>query len=152
MARVKTKGTAPEVLLRHELWRRGFRYRVNVKTLPGSPDLVFPKYRTTVFVNGCFWHGHEGCGAYVVPKTNTAFWKEKVQRNRERDQRVWRALLAKGWEVLFVWECELSKDRLEDTVSKVSETILENGLTYEEFQKKRKEENLRHLVEDVKKI
>ena len=113
--------------LRHALWRRGFRYRVNVRRLPGSPDIVLAKYRTVVFVHGCFWHGHKGCKNYTVPKSNTAFWVAKVARNQERDQEVWRQLEAKGWSVIIVWECELKKAVLEETVGRVAEEIVWNG-------------------------
>lgn len=151
MSNVKTKGTGPEVILRHALWRDGFRYRVNVKDLPGSPDIVLPKYRTVVFVNGCFWHGHQGCKDYVVPKTNTSFWEEKVKRNRERDERVWRSLLAKGWEVIIVWECELAKDLLDDTASRVADKIRDNGSALTKMRDNRREENLRHRLETPKR-
>lgn len=98
MSAVHSASTKPEILLRHELWLKGYRYRVNVKHLPGSPDIVLPKYRTVIFVNGCFWHGHQGCTKYTVPKTNTNFWKAKVTRNQERDQEVcvnWRPKLGR---------------------------------------------------------
>ena len=113
--------------MRHALWRRGFRYRVNVKGMPGSPDIVLAKYRTVIFVHGCFWHGHKGCKNYTVPKSNTEFWVAKVARNRERDQEVWRQLEAKGWSVIIVWECELKKAVLEETVGRVAEEIARNG-------------------------
>ena len=86
MSHIRSMNTKPEVALRRALWRRGFRYRVNVKNLPGSPDIVLPKHRTVVFVHGCFWHGHNGCKEYTVPKTNTEFWVNKGARNQERDQ------------------------------------------------------------------
>ena len=87
---------------------------MNVRRLPGSPDIVMPKYRTVIFVHGCFWHGHKGCKNYTVPKSNTEFWVEKVARNKARDQEVWRQLEAKGWNVIIVWECELKKAMLEE--------------------------------------
>ena len=127
MAAIHSVDTKPEITLRHELWRRGFRYRVNDRRLPGSPDIVLPKYRTVVFVHGCFWHGHMGCSKYKVPKTNTDFWTAKVARNQERDQEVWRKLEAKGWAVIIVWECELEKARLAETIDRVSSEILHNG-------------------------
>lgn len=101
----------PELKLRHSLWHLGFRYRVNDKRLPGSPDIVLPKYRTVIFIHGCFWHGHRDCKFYTVPKTNTEFWTAKVARNQERDQEVWRQLETKGWAVVIVWECQLKKGR-----------------------------------------
>ena len=127
MSHNRAKNTGPELSLRHSLWRRGFRYRVNDKRLPGSPDIVLPKYRTVIFVHGCFWHGHKDCKYYTVPKTNTEFWTAKIARNQERDQEVWRKLEAKGWSVIIVWECQLKKAVLEDTVNQVAEEIRHNG-------------------------
>lgn len=136
MVAIRSTSSKPEVTLRHFLWEKGFRYRVNVKRLPGSPDIVLPKYRTAIFVHGCFWHGHQDCKYYTVPKTNTEFWKAKVARNQERDQEVWRQLEAKGWFVIIVWECQLKKAHLEETVKAVSAEIRRNG----EALKKAKEE------------
>ena len=150
MAAVHSSNTKPEVQLRHALWGLGFRYRVNVKRLPGSPDIVFPKYRTVIFVHGCFWHGHKGCKNYTVPKTNTDFWVAKVNRNRERDQEVWRKLEAKGWSVIIVWECQLKKANLEETVARVASEIIRNGENYRvvlEERKKAREEYLRERKE-----
>jgi len=113
--------------LRHALWRHGFRYRSNDKYLPGSPDIVLPKYHTVIFIHGCFWHGHKGCKNYTIPKTNTDFWTAKVARNQERDQEVWRQLEAKGWFVIIVWECELKKAVLDETVARVEAEIRQNG-------------------------
>ncbi len=127
MSHIRSVNTKPEVALRCALWRRGFRYRVNVKELPGSPDIVLPKHRTVVFVHGCFWHAHKGCKIYHLPKTNTDFWQAKVTRNQERDQDVWRQLEARGWSVVIVWECELAKAKIEDTVERVSTEITNNG-------------------------
>ena len=103
---------------------------MNVKGLPGSPDIVLAKYRTVIFVHGCFWHGHRGCKYYTVPKTNTEFWVAKVARNQERDQEVWRQLEAKGWSVVIVWECELKGASLDDTVARVAAEIVRNGKAY----------------------
>ena len=86
MSHIRSKDTGPEILVRKALHRLGYRYRLNVKSLPGTPDIVLPKYRTAIFVNGCFWHGHTGCRYYTVPKSNTDYWKEKVRRNIERDE------------------------------------------------------------------
>ena len=127
MAAIHSADTKPEIVLRHELWRRGFRYRVNDRRLPGSPDVVLPRYRTVVFVHGCFWHGHKGCSKYTVPKTNTEFWTAKVARNQARDQEVGRKLEAQGWAVVIVWECELEKAHLADTIDRVVSEILHNG-------------------------
>lgn len=130
MAAIHTASTKPERMLRQSLWRRGFRYRNNEKDLPGSPDIVLPKYRTAIFVHGCFWHGHKDCKYYTVPKTNTDFWKAKVARNQERDQEVWRQLEAKGWFVIIVWECQLKKAHLAETVETVAKEIRHNGELY----------------------
>ena len=130
MALVHSSDTKPEVILRHSLWCKGFRYRVNDKRLPGKPDIVFPKYRTVIFVHGCFWHGHKGCKNYTIPKTNTVFWINKVERNQERDQEVWRQLEARGWSVIIVWECELKKKRFVETIDRVEKQIIDNGESF----------------------
>ena len=138
MSRIRSVSTKPELLLRHAIWHRGFRYRVNAKNLPGKPDIVLHKYRTVVFVHGCFWHGHKGCKIYSVPKTNTDFWMAKVARNQERDQEVWRKLEAKGWSVIIVWECQLKKDKLNETIDRVAAEIVQNGDLYRAAQEERK--------------
>ena len=138
MSRVHSSSTKPEVILRHSLWRLGFRYRINDRQLPGSPDVVLPKYRTAVFVHGCFWHGHKGCKYYTVPKTNTNFWVSKVARNQERDQKVWRKLEAKGWSVIIVWECQIKKTTLDETVERVAAEIALNGQALRAAQEERK--------------
>ncbi len=138
MSRIRSVSTKPELLLRHAIWHRGFRYRVNVNNLPGRPDIVLPKYRTVVFVHGCFWHGHKGCKVYSVPKTNTDFWMAKVARNQERDQEVWRKLEAKGWSVIIVWECQLKKTKLDETIDRVAAEIVRNGDMYRAEQEERK--------------
>ena len=138
MAAIHSSSTKPELKLRRALWSLGFRYWVNEKRLPGKPDIVLPKYRTVVFIHGCFWHGHKDCKYYTVPKTNTEFWTAKVTRNQQRDQEVWRQLEAKGWYVIIVWECELKKHRFEDTVNSVAAEIVRNGNTYNYIQTARK--------------
>ena len=127
MAAIHSSSTKPELLFRRTIWGHGFRYRVNDKRLTGKPDIVLPKYRTIIFIHGCFWHGHKGCKNYTIPKTNTEFWTAKVARNQERDQEVWRQLEAKGWFVIIVWECELKKAVLEETIARVEEEIRQNG-------------------------
>ena len=138
MAAIHSSSTKPELKLRRALWSLGFRYRINEKHLPGKPDIVLPKYRTVVFIHGCFWHGHKDCEYYTVPKTNTDFWTAKITRNQQRDQEVWRQLEAKGWYVIIVWECELKKHRFEDTVNSVAAEIVRNGNTYQYIQTARK--------------
>lgn len=127
MSHNRAKNTGPELRLRHALWHLGFRYRVNDKHLPGSPDIVLPKYRTVIFVHGCFWHGHKDCKNASTPKTNTDFWKAKITRNQDRDQEVWRQLEAKGWAVIIVWECQLKKAVLEETLHCLETDIIQNG-------------------------
>ena len=138
MSHNRAKNTGPERSLRRALWRQGFRYIVNDKRLPGRPDIVLPKYRTAVFVHGCFWHGHNDCKYYTVPKTNTEFWIAKVARNQERDQEVWRKLEAKGWSVIIVWECQLKKANREETIDRVAEEIVRNGEIYRATQEERR--------------
>ena len=104
MSAIRSTDTKPEVWLRKTLFARGFRFRKNVKTLPGKPDIVLPKYRAVIQVNGCFWHGHN-CHLFKIPKTRTEFWLGKINGNRERDQRTIKALETQGWRVLVVWEC-----------------------------------------------
>ena len=158
MAAIHSASTKPELKLRHALWNLGFRYRVNDKRLPGKPDIVLPKYRTVIFVHGCFWHGHKNCLGYAVPKTNTEFWIEKIKRNQERDQETWRLLEAKGWYVIVVWECELNKKCLDNTISTVANQIRFNGCTYHGIQEERKaaraqyKEDLRNKKERTQQI
>lgn len=138
MSHIHSASTKPELQLRHALWGLGFRYRVNDKRLPGKPDIVLPKYRSVIFIHGCFWHGHKGCPTSHIPETNTEFWTAKITRNQQRDQEVWRQLEAKGWYVIIVWECELKKHRFEDTVNSVAAEIVRNGNTYQYIQTARK--------------
>lgn len=150
MSHNRAKNTGPEMLLRHLLWSLGFRYRLNAKDLPGSPDIVLPKYRTAIFVHGCFWHGHKDCKYYTIPKTNTDFWVAKVARNKERDQEVWRKLEAKGWYVIIVWECQLKMGKLEETVERVAKEVVKNGEAYrveQEARRKAREEYRREQKE-----
>ncbi len=108
MSRIRGKDTKPELTLRKALHRLGFRYRIHNAGLPGKPDLVFRRYKTVVFVHGCFWHRHAGCSIATTPKSNTAFWLEKFEKTMARDKRVTTQLEEQGWRVLVVWECELS--------------------------------------------
>ena len=126
MSHIRSKNTKPEQLVRQALWHQGFRYRLHVKDLPGKPDIVLPKYKTAIFINGCFWHGHEGCKDFVVPKSNTAFWLEKIGKNKERDARDETALTSAGWKVITIWECELKKIVIEETISALFKTLAES--------------------------
>ena len=123
MAAIRGKDTNPEVLVRRFLWHRGYRYRLNHKHLPGKPDVVLRKYRTCIFINGCFWHGHEGCKLYSVPKTNTEFWRKKVKRNKERDARVLQQVAEMGWHCITIWECQLKPDCRETTLQYLDYTL-----------------------------
>ncbi|MCI5710201.1 MAG: very short patch repair endonuclease [Prevotella sp.] len=123
MAAIKGKNTKPEMLVRRYLFARGFRYRLNHPRLPGKPDLVLRKYRTVIFVNGCFWHGHEGCRYYVLPKTNTGFWQAKIERNRERDRMEQRRLAEMGWHCITVWECQLKSKVRQQTLESLAFTL-----------------------------
>ena len=123
MSRIRGKATKPELLVRHWLWSHGYRYRLNVKSVPGKPDIVLRKYRTAIFVNGCFWHGHEGCSLYSVPKSNTDFWIAKVQRNRERDRQEYKDLHDAGWQVVVIWECQLKKSIIDSTMYDVEHML-----------------------------
>lgn len=117
MSRIKGKNTKPEEIVRKYLFSKGFRYRKNDKRLPGTPDIVLPKYKTVIFVNGCFWHGHKDCRYFVIPKTNTDFWLNKINTNVERDKRKQEVLKEHGWNVVVVWECELKSKLAEQTLS-----------------------------------
>ena len=137
MAAIRSKDTKPEMIVRRGLWRRGFRYRLNHRGLPGHPDLVLRKYRTCIFVNGCFWHGHrltestvQGSGFMVqssecckIPKTNREFWVAKIRRNKERDKAEQRQLAAMGWHCITVWECELKPSKREETLEAIAFTL-----------------------------
>ena len=130
MAAIRSKNTKPEMIVRRGLWKRGFRYRLNHKRLPGHPDLVLRKYRTCVFVNGCFWHGHlvesntmESSACCKIPKTNREFWVAKIRRNKERDKEEQRKLAAMGWHCITVWECELTPKRREETLESLAFTL-----------------------------
>ena len=123
MSRIRGKNTKPEELVRKYLFSQGFRYRKNDVRLPGKPDIVLPKYKTVIFVNGCFWHKHEGCKYFVWPKNNDNFWKAKILGNSERDKKNYDKLTELGWKVLIAWECELKKavrdERLSALVSEI---------------------------------
>ena len=116
MSRIRSKNTKPEEIVRKHLFSQGFRYRKNDSKLPGKPDIVLPKYKTVIFVNGCFWHGHTGCRYFVWPKSNPDFWKAKITGNVERDKTNCELLADMGWRVLVIWECELKKACIAETL------------------------------------
>jgi len=123
MSRIRAKNTTPEVIVRRQLWARGFRFRLHTNALPGKPDLVLPKWKASVFVHGCFWHRHAGCPLFRLPKTRADFWDAKLSANRQRDLAAVRSLLDMNWRVAVVWECAIrldssaTNDRLSDWIS-----------------------------------
>jgi DNA mismatch endonuclease (patch repair protein) len=120
MASISNKETKPEVAVRSFLFSKGFRFRKNVKTLIGTPDIVLPKYRVIIFVHGCFWHGHQKCSKSALPTSNTLFWKEKIQTNVTRDKKVHYSLKKSHWKIFIIWECELkNKNSFESTMKKL---------------------------------
>jgi DNA mismatch endonuclease (patch repair protein) len=174
MAAIHSKNTKPEMIVRRGLWSRGFRYRLNHKRLPGHPDLVLRKYRTCIFVNGCFWHGHgvalpqmddvrgqmedgiENSECCKIPKTNREFWVAKIRRNKERDKEEQKKLAAMGWHCITVWECELAPKKREETLESIAFTL--NHIWLQDHQAKvmsypkQEEENLQMpmAAEEVK--
>ena len=125
-SKMRSVDTKPEDMVRKYLFSKRLRYRKNVKTLPGKPDIVLPKYKTIIFVNGCFWHGHQNCKYFVMPKSNTEYWKNKISNNIARDQIIYKRLSNLGWNILIIWECELKKDKRESTLEHLYYNILKN--------------------------
>lgn len=127
MSKIKGRDTKPETLVRKFLFAKGFRYRKNDKRYPGTPDIVLPKYRTMIFINGCFWHGHDGCKYYVIPKTNTEFWVKKINNNIQRDECQYKRLEDMGWKVIVIWECQLKGNNrastLEDLLKEITSSL-----------------------------
>ena len=119
MSRIRGKDTKPEILVRKFLHSKGLRYRLHVKNLPGKPDLVLKKYNTVIFIHGCFWHGHENCKYFKLPKTRTEWWKEKIEKNIERDDKNIFELKDRGWNVIVIWECELKVSKKDETLKKL---------------------------------
>lgn len=126
MSQIRSTDSKPETLVRKYLFSKGLRYRKNVKTLPGKPDIVLPKYKTIVLVNGCFWHGHKDCKYFVMPKTNVEFWENKINTNIARDRVTYDNLSKLGWNVIIVWECDLKKDKRENTLEYLYYNIIRN--------------------------
>ena len=163
MSHIRSKDTKPELKVRRWLWQHGYRYRLNVKSVPGKPDIVMRKYRTAIFVNGCFWHGHEvvvensklkieNSACCRIPQTNREFWVAKIRRNQERDRQNYQTLQESGWQVIVVWECQLKASLLEDTMRQVEVALQDHYLRT--FSRKAKtyilvdEENLPMAAED----
>lgn len=124
MSHVTGKETKPEIIVRKYLFAHGLRYRKNVKRLPGTPDIVFPKYKTAVFVNGCFWHGHKGCKYSHLPSTNFEYWEKKIADNIERDERKKRELEGLGYRVLIIWQCQLKSNTKIETLEALYHNIV----------------------------
>lgn len=123
MSQIKGKNTKPEMLVRKYLFSQGFRYRLHSNNLPGKPDIILPKYKTVIFINGCFWHGHENCKYFVVPKTRTSWWINKIERNKQVDSDNFKKLMLLGWKVLTIFECELKKGKKENTLNELINKI-----------------------------
>lgn len=131
MAAVKGRDTKPEIIVRKYLFSRGLRFRVQVRKLPGNPDIVLPKYKTVIFVDGCFWHGHDGCKYFRLPKSNVEFWTEKIERNVARDTHNETELKALGWHVIRIWECEIKAvSRREDYLTSLYKRIVKPIQSY----------------------
>ena len=158
MSRIRGKNTKPEILVRKGLHARGFRFRLHNKKLPGSPDIVLPKYGVVIMVNGCFWHGHKGCRYATKPKSNVEFWEAKIARNRHRDEVTEAHLHALGWHVITIWECELRGaasatsrlDALAEEIHKAGVALLEHKALYKsnrlETQRKAREMKERQVL------
>ena len=142
MSHIRSKDTKPELKVRRWLWSHGYRYRLNVKSVPGKPDIVMRPYRTAIFVNGCFWHGHDtelrvengemriiGSHCCKIPNSNREFWVAKIRRNQRRDQENYRVLQENGWHVIVVWECQLTAKRIEHTMREVELLLNDNMLS-----------------------
>ena len=123
MSRIKGKDTKIEVKVRSWLFSKGFRFRKNDRRYPGTPDIVLPKYKTVIFINGCFWHRHEGCRYATIPKTSTEFWQEKFDRNVANDRKHKEELETMGWRVITLWECELKKNSFEETMNRLGQQL-----------------------------
>lgn len=126
MSQIRSKNTKPEEIVRKYLFSKGFRYRKNDKRYPGRPDIILPKYKTAIFVNGCFWHMHDGCPQFIMPKSNIEYWKPKLERNKRHDIENKIALEKQGWKVIVVWECDLKKDKKDGRLMHLVEEIIEN--------------------------
>lgn len=126
MSRIRSKDTKPEIIVRKYLFSRGFRYRKNDAQLPGKPDIVLPKYKTVIFINGCFWHKHEGCKNFTWPKNNEEFWRNKIWSNVLRDEQNHQLLVNNGWRVVVIWECSLKKSVVQQTLTDLNQILKEN--------------------------
>ncbi|MCU0440697.1 MAG: DNA mismatch endonuclease Vsr [Raineya sp.] len=124
MSRIKGKNTKPEMLVRKFLFAKGLRYRLHDKKLPGKPDIILPKYKTVIFIHGCFWHGHKGCKYFVIPKTRTDWWLNKINKNKEKDNDSILKLNEEGWHIIVVWECDLKSKKKEEVLNNLYQKIV----------------------------
>lgn len=125
MSMIKSRDTKPELIIRKFLFSNGFRYRLNIANLPGKPDIVLPKYKTIIFVHGCFWHGHKNCKYSIIPKTRTDWWTTKIENNRIRDKKIKSILMKHGWKVITIWECQLKSLKRDYTLNKLIKSLNE---------------------------
>ena len=125
MSQIKSKNTKPEILVRKFLFSKGLRFRIHDKKLPGKPDIVLKKYNTIIFIHGCFWHGHKGCKYFVIPKTRTDWWLEKINKNALNDAKSIENLIIQGWNTLIIWECELKPSKRDKTLNKLRNNLKE---------------------------
>jgi len=124
MSQIRAKDTKPEIIVRKFLFSKGFRYRLHERSLPGRPDIVLPKYKTAIFIHGCFWHGHKDCPYFVVPKTNTNWWLNKIETNQKNDKKAIFSLKKAGWQVIVLWECALKGERLDKNLAKLPKILV----------------------------
>lgn len=124
MSRIKGKDTKPEMLVRKFLHANGFRYKLHDKKMPGKPDIVLTKYKTVIFVHGCFWHGHEGCKYFKIPQTRTEWWTDKINTNKANDAKAIKVLKKDGWKIITVWECKLKPAKIEKILQKILSSLL----------------------------
>lgn len=124
MSRIKGKDTKPEMLVRKFLHAHGFRYRLHDKLLPGKPDIVLPKYRTVIFVHGCFWHGHTNCKYFKIPQTRTQWWTDKINTNKSNDRKAIKALRKNGWKTITIWECNLKSATIQTTLKTLLQSFI----------------------------
>ena len=149
MAAIKAKDTKPEIIVRKYLWNNGFRYRFNHSRLPGHPDIVLRKYRTCIFVNGCFWHGHDNCKFNKIPKTNTEYWINKLEKNKKRDTEEQKKLALMGWHCIVVWECELKNNNKEKTLNSIAYTLNKLFLMNYSVQYELQDDEIQGVAEDI---
>jgi DNA mismatch endonuclease (patch repair protein) len=127
MSRIRSKNTKPELIVRKKLFSLGFRYRLHVKDLPGKPDIVLPRYKTVVFIHGCFWHGHEGCKYFNIPNTHSKWWHSKISANKKRDLINQQKLCDANWRVINIYSCQLKKNSLQKSIDNLSHTLRKQG-------------------------